>query len=60
VATTAHRDQKLMRACEIDGIDDVGNATTARDQRWSPINHAVPDLAGVIVTSVAGAEKRPL
>jgi virginiamycin B lyase len=36
------------------------NATTARDQRRSPINHAVPDLPGVIVTSLAGAEKRPL
>jgi len=60
VATTSHRDQKFVLLGEIDGIDDVGNATTARDQRRSPINHAVPDLPGVIVASLAGAEKRPL
>ena len=31
MGTTTHYDQKLMGAREVDGIDHVGNPTTARD-----------------------------
>jgi hypothetical protein len=59
VGTNTHCNQKFMRACEFDGINDVDNPTTACDQRGPPVDHAVPDFAGILITGLAGAEEPP-
>jgi hypothetical protein len=38
--------------------DDVGDARAAGDERRMPVDHAVPDLAGLVITAVAGVQQR--
>src|SRR5215813_2145379 len=45
-----------MLAGEGDCRDDVGQAGAADDERRPFINHAVPDLAGLLVPLIAGKE----
>jgi hypothetical protein len=58
VASAAHRQQKIVRASEADGADDIGNATAARNQRGPFVDHAVPDLARVVIARLRVAEQR--
>jgi hypothetical protein len=60
VTAATHRHQKIVRAREIHGVDDVGDPATANDQGRLLIDHSVPDLAGVVVTGFAEADQRTL
>ena len=57
MAAPAHRHQELVRAGEIDALDHVGNAGTAGDEGWAPVDHAIPDGAGRVVTGIASAQQ---
>lgn len=60
VAAAAHRHQKLVRTGEVDAIDDIGNPMTACDQCGPAVDHAVPDLAGIVVAGPTRAAQRSL
>ena len=36
----------------------VGGPGAAGDQPRAPVDHAVPDFAGIVITAVAGAQQR--
>lgn len=58
VAAATHGDLQIVRAGEVDGVDHVRDAGAADDQAGPPVDHAVPDLAGVVVAVVARADDR--
>src|SRR5271156_3776049 len=60
VAAAPHCHQNLVRAGEVDGIDDVGHSLAAGDQCGPPVDHAVPDPASILVAGLARAEQRTL
>jgi hypothetical protein len=55
VATAADRDRQLVIAAEPERANDVVGVRAAGDQRGTPIDHAVPDRARVVVVGVTGA-----
>ena len=58
VPTAAHRQRQLLLAGEVDRGDDIGHVDAAGDQRRAPVDHAVVDLARLLVAgSVAGANQ---
>src|SRR4029450_10452390 len=57
VAPTAHRDEQLMGAGELDGRDDVGHPGTADNERRVPVDHAIPDFADRVVAGVSGTQQ---
>jgi hypothetical protein len=57
VAATTHRHQQLVGAGEVDRRDNIGDPSAAGDERGVAVDHAVPDLPGVVVARVAKAEK---
>src|SRR5262245_58417487 len=52
VAAAAHRNSNTVSLGELHRALNVGNAGTARNQRWSTIDIPVPDPPGRFVTSV--------
>ena len=58
VPATADRDQHVPFARKADGLDDVVCAGTAGDQRRSPVDRAVPDPAGLVVSFLARPQQR--
>src|SRR5215218_69272 len=49
MATAADSQWQAILACEVDGIDHVGCASWAHDERWPLVDHPVIDLAGFVV-----------
>src|SRR5215208_7941672 len=49
----ANRNDQLVVACEIYRSNDVSHVGAARDQFWTAIDHAVVDLASLVVTRIA-------
>ena len=54
VPATADRHRQALGAGEIDAGDHVVGVFAAGDHRWSPIDHAVPDLTHLVVVGVVG------
>jgi hypothetical protein len=57
VAAASKRDQKSLLPREPHRGDNVGDPGAARDQRWPPVDRAVPDLALVVEGAVARCEQ---
>ncbi len=53
VAAPADRDEQVVRARELDRLDDIVSRPAARDQRRLAIDRRVPDLSDLVVTRVA-------
>jgi hypothetical protein len=58
VPAAAHRDEKRMRACELDRAHHVGRTRAARDERRPAIDHPVPHLPGLFVSGRRSGEQR--
>lgn len=58
MAAAANGDQEVVFASEANACDDIGSSSTPGDDRWSPINHRVRDLAGLLIARLAGAQHR--
>src|SRR2546427_9025008 len=56
VCSAANSDFQILLPGEGDGGADVSRVRAAYDDRWSPIDGAVPDDAGLVVARVAGNE----
>src|SRR3989304_2595961 len=57
VAATADGKGQAVVAGKVDGSDDVRHVPAARDQPWVPVDHAVEDLARLLVALIAGADE---
>ena len=53
VTTAVDGDREVLLAREVHGGDDVVRGAAARDQRGLAVDHAVEDLAGVVVLRIA-------
>ncbi len=60
VAAAAHGRGQSGGPGEADGGGDVGGAAAARDQGGAAVVHAVPDLAGLVVSLVRREQQLPL
>jgi hypothetical protein len=58
VAGAADGDEEVVRAGEIHRTDHIGDAGAADDEIRAPVDHRVEDLAGRVVSGVAGADQR--
>jgi hypothetical protein len=56
MAATAHRHQQTVGASEVDGVDHVGDASAAGNERRPLVDIGIPHLTGLIVALVAGTE----
>ena len=56
-ALDRQRDGVLTRG--VDARDDVGDAEAPCDQRWTPIDHRVPDRARLVESRIAGPQEGP-
>ena len=59
VAAAADGDFELQVARQLDGVDDVGHAAAARDQRRPLVDQAVMDFPGLVVAGVGRLEETP-
>src|SRR5690349_5645145 len=59
VAATANSHQNTVRIREIDAVNHVRNSGAAGNQCRALVDHAVPDLAGVLITWVARTQQFP-
>jgi hypothetical protein len=59
VTAAANCDLEAEILCELDGIHDIGHAPAARNQRRPPVDQAVMDLSGLVVTRIAWLEELP-
>ena len=57
MAPAAHRHQQALRAREADCLPHISNPTAARHQRGTPVDVAVPDPPGGVVTGIGGADQ---
>ncbi len=55
MAPAAHGHGQILLACEGDGCDDIGCVHAAYDKSRILVNHAVPDLASVIIVLIVPA-----
>jgi hypothetical protein len=60
VAPAAHRQKNPVLASEVHRGDDIGDPSAAGDERRFLVDHAVPDLAGLVVALVAGSDQLAL
>src|SRR5437867_483802 len=60
MATPAHGHQQSIVTGEIHAVDDVGNPEAASNQCRPFVDHAIPDLAGLIIASVPWLQQRAL
>jgi hypothetical protein len=58
VAAALDRDEQVLLAREVDGVDDIGRAAALHDQRRSTVDQPVPDRARVVVAWIAGSQDR--
>ena len=59
VSASSDRDEQVVLARELDGLDDIFGRRAAGDQRGPAIDHGVPDLAHLVVARVAGKKHVP-
>ena len=57
VAAAANRDQRALPAPEVDRSGHVLSVRTAGDQARAAVDHAVVDLAGLVVAAVPGGDQ---
>src|ERR1700733_12377463 len=57
MATTAHRDEQIVRPCKRHCLCNVRRPDTTRNERRPPVEGAVPHLARLVVTGLSGEEK---
>jgi hypothetical protein len=58
VAAALDRDEQVLLAREVDGVDDIGCAAALHDQRRSTVDQTVPDRARLVVARIAGSQNR--
>jgi len=58
VAPATHGHQQVVSTGEVHRVDDVRHARTPRKQRRFPVDHAIPDLAGVLIASLPRTQQR--
>src|SRR5882724_411117 len=58
VAAASDGDEKIMRAREFHGVDDIGDPGAAGDEARMPVDATVPDLAGLVVACIVGLDDR--
>src|SRR5438552_794847 len=56
MAATPHRDLETVPAGELEGAGDVAGTRAPGDNRRSPVDQAVEDLAGGVVVGVVGLD----
>ena len=54
---TAHGHQQVVVTGEVDGLDDVSHPSGTGNQARSPIDIAVPHLAGLGIAVIAGSDE---
>ena len=54
VSAATHRDQQIVGASEVDGIDDIGDAAAPGNDCRTLVDAAVPDDTRVVVACVTG------
>jgi hypothetical protein len=54
VAAAANRHLEAQLACEVDGIGDIGHATTSGDQRRAFVHQTVVDPSRFLIAHVRG------
>ena len=59
VAPTADGDLEAEIAAELDGIDDIGHAAAAGDQRRALVHQAVMDPSRIVIARIAGLQQLP-
>jgi hypothetical protein len=59
VPAPSDRDEQVVLARELDGLDDIFRRRAARDQRGSAVDHGIPDLAHRVVARVARKKHTP-
>src|SRR5262249_17817050 len=57
VPAAAHRDQKIVLPRDPHRVDDVSRAGTTDDERRPLVDHAVPNLADIVVVLVIRTDK---
>jgi hypothetical protein len=57
MTTTPHRYKKIMIVGKRDRGDDIGRSRAAGDERRPLVDHAIPDLACLIISISAGEEQ---
>jgi len=58
VSTSAHRDQHVLCAREVDRTFDIRGVGAAHNETWAPVELGVPDPPRRLVLAVRGAEER--
>jgi hypothetical protein len=58
MTATADRERQACLSSELDAGDYVSQPATPHDEGWSTVNHAVPDLAGLIVAGIPAPKCR--
>jgi len=58
VPTTTDSQRQLVLARKVDSSDHIGNVHTADDQRGVPVDHAVVNLANLLVANITGMKQR--
>jgi hypothetical protein len=59
VAATANRDWQFDLARELDGRHNIVNVERTRDERRTPIEHAIERHPSRLVAAVLGCNQRP-
>ncbi len=57
VAATANSYEQTVRLSKIDAVNHVGNSGAVDNQCRALVDHAVPDLAGVVIARVARTQQ---
>src|SRR3954467_10891697 len=57
MASAAHRKQKPLLAGKIHRLNDIGDAVAADDQRRTPVDHAIPNLARLLIAGISWTEQ---
>jgi hypothetical protein len=56
-STASHCDLNSAATAQVHRFDDVGGRHTLRDQRWTEVDHAVLEAAGMLIVLVAWLEE---
>jgi hypothetical protein len=56
VAATPHCNEEVVGSGEVDGLHNVGRASTSSDQSGSSVYIAIPDPTGFIIAIITWAE----
>jgi hypothetical protein len=58
VAAALDREEQVLLAREVDGVDDVRGPRALHDERGPAVDEPVPDRAGIAVALIARAQDR--